>query len=344
MTSTFVQRTRRGLIGALALAAGVFSLATAPRAWAIFGTFPSSGVYDEQLTNEGNNVMNAVDSEAAGNNLTLAQFKIDVQNAFDNNKGGVVGFDNETNPTEIVDTQFVTLFGADLSFELLVTRQNGASGLNNNSNNNVTSGHNYLGIQGTAPADLSFNLPLDTFAITALSRGADRNPILTIKYDNATTQIFPVENVLAANDDTVFIWKAPPGRTITGVGVVDSVASGNFIRFDDFAFIVANFQPGDVDGDLDVDAADYSLIKNNFGLTPAAKNQGDLSGNGIVDLADFLQWKQFEAIAVTGAAGAIPEPSAFALAILGSAATARFRRRRKDRQVSTIDSPGAVSL
>src|SRR5687768_2150430 len=136
MTFTFMRPVKA--IGGT-LAASMVLLVGGPRAFAVFGTFPSSGVYDEQNTNVGNNLMNAVDAEAAGNNVTLDQFKIDVQAAFDANKGGVVGFDNETNPTEIVDREFVTLFGADLSFELLVTRQNGANGLNNNSNNNVIS-------------------------------------------------------------------------------------------------------------------------------------------------------------------------------------------------------------
>jgi hypothetical protein len=313
--------------GVLPIAMFALAVVVPSRAYAIFGTFPSSGVYDEQLTNEGNNLMNAVDAEAAGNNVTLAQFKLDVQAAFDANKGGVVGFDNETNPTEIVDTQFVGLFGVDLSFELLVSRQDGAFGLNNNSNNDVISGHNYLGIQGSSsPVNLGFSLPLETFAITGLSRGGDRNPVLTIKYDNNTTQVFPTETISAAADDTVFIWKAPAGRTITGVNF--TIADG-FVRFDDFAFIVANFQPGDVDGDLDVDAADYALIKGNFGLSPATKAQGDLSGNGIVDLADFLQWKQFEAIAIRGGGAAIPEPCAAALAAAALVGLHGGQRRRR---------------
>jgi hypothetical protein len=311
--------------GVLPIAMSAFAVFAPSSAHAIFGTFPSSGVYDEQLTNEGNNLMNAVDAEAAGNNVTLAQFKLDVETAFSANKGGVVGFDNETNPTEIVDTQFVALFGADLSFELLVSRQDGAFGLNNNANNDVISGHNYLGIQGSAsPVNLGFSLPLETFAITALSRGGDRNPVLTIKYDNNTTQVFPTETVSAAVDDTVFIWKAPTGRTITGINF--TIADG-FVRFDDFAFVVANFQPGDVDGDLDVDAADYGLIKGNFGLSPATKAQGDLSGNGIVDLADFLQWKQFEAIAAHGAGAAVPEPCGVALATVALMSLYGCRRR-----------------
>ncbi|MCE5327381.1 MAG: hypothetical protein LLG01_13320 [Planctomycetaceae bacterium] len=60
----------------------------APFAWAQgIGALFTSAVYD----NDGQS--NAVDREAAGNTKTLAQFKMDVAAAFQNNTGGVITFD-----------------------------------------------------------------------------------------------------------------------------------------------------------------------------------------------------------------------------------------------------------
>lgn len=319
--------------GAIGLAASM----SAP-AFAIFGTFSTSGVYDEQITNEqgpGNgssNFMNAVDAEAVGNNVTLAQFKIDVQNAFNTNKGGVCSFDNDTNATNNADKQFVALLGSNQATQFTVTRDptplNSTNfGLNNNFNNPTISGFNYLGISGDAtPVLLNFNLPLETFAITALSRGGDRTMILTINYDNGTNHVFAEEALGALDDDTFFAWKAPVGRTITGVQFDNN---SGYVRYDDMGMILANFQPGDADGDLDVDINDYNLIKNNFGLTPATKAQGDVTLDGIINLADFQLWKANEALAATGSVGAVPEPASVVLALLGVAAVRSIRVGRQ---------------
>ncbi len=45
--------------------------------------------------------------------------------------------------------------------------------------------------------------------------------------------------------------------------------------------------PGDLDGDLDVDLTDLSMLLSNFGITGATPDQGDFDGDGDVDLADL---------------------------------------------------------
>jgi len=72
--------------------------------------------------------------------------------------------------------------------------------------------------------------------------------------------------------------------------------------------------PGDINGDGRVDLADFGILKAHFG-TGTAQAQGDLNGNGQVDLTDFGILKEnFGKIGQT----AVPEPSTWALALLGT--------------------------
>jgi len=70
----------------------------------------------------------------------------------------------------------------------------------------------------------------------------------------------------------------------------------NFI--DSAAFIAANslklfpLAQGDYNRNGIVDAADYTVWRNNLGMTPATFADGDGSGNGVVDGADYTIWKQ----------------------------------------------------
>ncbi|NLF31724.1 MAG: hypothetical protein GX591_12650 [Planctomycetes bacterium] len=47
-------------------------------------------------------------------------------------------------------------------------------------------------------------------------------------------------------------------------------------------------QPGDVDGDGDVDLDDFVILKRNFGSAGVTRAEGDLDGDGDVDLDDFV--------------------------------------------------------
>ena len=48
-------------------------------------------------------------------------------------------------------------------------------------------------------------------------------------------------------------------------------------------------QPGDADGDFDVDFADFLILSRNFGNQNASSGDGDLDGDGKVSFADFLR-------------------------------------------------------
>jgi hypothetical protein len=82
---------------------------------------------------------------------------------------------------------------------------------------------------------------------------------------------------------------------------------------------------GDFDGDGDVDGGDFLTWQQQLGGT------GDLSadGNGddVVDADDLATWRQqFGPTSQIAAGGAVPEPAAVLLALLGGLGLARFRR------------------
>ena len=85
--------------------------------------------------------------------------------------------------------------------------------------------------------------------------------------------------------------------------------------------------PGDADGDGDVDAADYIMIKRHFGGAPGAEGPGgDLNGDEIVDWYD-LQILQAAYDAGAGA-NTIPEPATL-LITLTACLPALLRRRQR---------------
>ena len=85
--------------------------------------------------------------------------------------------------------------------------------------------------------------------------------------------------------------------------------------------------PGDADGNGVVDAADYIMIKKQFGGAPAAGDGpgGDLNGDEVVD------WYDLQLLAdnytPAEATGMIPEPATMGLLAFGAFALIRRRRR-----------------
>jgi hypothetical protein len=91
---------------------------------------------------------------------------------------------------------------------------------------------------------------------------------------------------------------------------------------------------GDVNCDMNVDAADLQIIADNFRKN-GGRELGDLSGNGIVDFDDFGEWKTNYMGPALGAGAysflAVPEPSSMVLLFLAVAAlpTGRVGVRRR---------------
>jgi hypothetical protein len=104
------------------------------------------------------------------------------------------------------------------------------------------------------------------------------------------------------------------------------------------AVVVADltpFQPGDYNGDGVVDTADYVVWRNTLGSTSELAADG--TGNGIIDEGDWVIWRQNFGETITdgisGAASATgaatPEPGACLLLMLGAVSLSALRRSRR---------------
>jgi hypothetical protein len=123
-------------------------------------------------------------------------------------------------------------------------------------------------------------------------------------------------------------------------GEKDLTPAGDQLFLNSVCFMVGGcgppLVPGDTDGNGTVNLADFEPIRANFRKAVTARNQGDLVANGVVDFADFREWKT----AFVGGGGSlaglnlsfssnVPEPAAVSLAVLGiSCLVANLRTRR----------------
>lgn len=86
-------------------------------------------------------------------------------------------------------------------------------------------------------------------------------------------------------------------------------------------------QPGDVDLDDDVDLTDFAAIQTNFFTeTGATRADGDLTGGGAVDWADFREWKDNFPFP-TASSNAVPEPTSVMIACLAVLSLGACRKR-----------------
>jgi hypothetical protein len=121
-------------------------------------------------------------------------------------------------------------------------------------------------------------------------------------------------------------------------GVKDLTPAGDQLFLNSVCFMIGGcgppLVPGDTDGDGIVELTDFDPIRANFRKSVTARTQGDLVPNGIVDFADFEQWKTAFAGGGGSLAGLdlgfanVPEPGACALLIFAmcSLVTSRIRR------------------
>jgi hypothetical protein len=103
--------------------------------------------------------------------------------------------------------------------------------------------------------------------------------------------------------------------------------------------IVKPTLPGDVNRDGQVNLTDFHIIRGNLFKTGQSRAQGDLVGDGIVNFADYREWKNNVPPGLAASAdlsGAIPEPSsAVILAVCGPLVALLSRRgQRKTCQLS----------
>jgi hypothetical protein len=295
--------------------------------------------YDENAVQS-----NTIEAEAAGNNVSLAQFKLNLEAAFDAGLGGLINYDND--PTWLTDTR-------KENFD--VTFASGAKTLNvdrNGANNFVitmdvsatpVSGNFWQGWNGSGGnSTLVFSLeglggaaaPLIGWGITGVSRSADRAYTVTFTHDDASTFVISAETVAApaGSDDTFFGYLAPAGRTIASVNILTTSSN---MALDEMAFILKAPAPplhaGDFDGDGDVDGADFVAWQTNFPKSSSAVlAAGDADGDGDVDGADFVVWQTNFPFTPGQGQSSVPEPAAAWLFSMGSViALLRCGRQRK---------------
>jgi len=86
---------------------------------------------------------------------------------------------------------------------------------------------------------------------------------------------------------------------------------------------------GDLLGDYNnsgaVDAADYTLYRDNLGLDSSVLQNNDIAGN--VDVGHYTQWSQNFNATSTGSSAAIPEPASLVLMLLIGPAAFALRHR-----------------
>jgi hypothetical protein len=75
---------------------------------------------------------------------------------------------------------------------------------------------------------------------------------------------------------------------------------------------------GDYNGNGTVDAADYVLWRNTLGQTVSMGTGADGSGNGMVDAADYNFWRERfgKTVPGVGSAASVPEPATVALYLI----------------------------
>jgi len=107
--------------------------------------------------------------------------------------------------------------------------------------------------------------------------------------------------------------------------------AANDVNNSTFAVALSVQGPAGLDGDYNndgmVDAADYTIYRDNLGSDSAVLN-GNGSGGATVVQADYALWKQNFGSSGTSSSAAIPEPSSIVLLLGGWLSNLATRRRR----------------
>src|SRR4029077_10880406 len=74
---------------------------------------------------------------------------------------------------------------------------------------------------------------------------------------------------------------------------------------------------GDYDVNGKVDAADYSVWRQQFGNGVAADSGADGNGSGIVDAADYTIWRDHFGAGAAAATSTVPKPSTAISTVIG---------------------------
>jgi hypothetical protein len=199
--------------------------------------------------------------------------------------------------------------------------------------NNVAGG-------GTEPMDLQILYTTDTGPleqrtyqpVSGLTNGFEGTELIvadTIDANSATVfgdlHQFPVDGWFSLTFNAVdataiaFAFKKPDGAPIPWVHYPTT-------EIELYGTVVV-LQPGDFNGDGNVDGDDFVIWQNNFPKSSEATlAMGDADGDGDVDGADFVVWQTNFPFTPGGGTSPVPEPASIILASLGGiVALARHR-------------------
>jgi hypothetical protein len=227
------------------------------------------------------------------------------------------------------------LRGADGSFQMNVSYNGYNGSLNDNGvNQDPNTGRMLMEVNGTG-LHIIQNSP-DSF-----------------RTDNGATHLVVLKFVLSATaaSDSISLYLDPtdatepviPGATVSGVdftlGQIGGAmfgGVGTFPTLDEFRLATTFAEavpvfpiPGDTNGDMLVNQADYLNILHATNLTGTAipnspTDHPDVNGDGKVTIADYRIWKDHRTDIPSGtgagAAGNVPEPTTLALAMIASLA------------------------
>ena len=119
---------------------------------------------------------------------------------------------------------------------------------------------------------------------------------------------------------------------INGLGVV-GLGAYLYAEHNDMNLRIVTALPGDGNLNGEVEAADYTIWANGFGMASPQFTDGDYNTDGMTNAADYTIWAnnfgQMVAAPETSAPEAVPEPSTFLLAIVGTLGLSCYRRRRR---------------
>ena len=108
---------------------------------------------------------------------------------------------------------------------------------------------------------------------------------------------------------------------ITGSGTIGGITH---------AYLLIPLPPGDYNKNGTVDAADYTIWRDNFGTVVTQCSGPDGDCNGFINSTDYQIWKDHfgETLPIgAGHAAAVPEPPTFLLSVLTLAGLAPLRRK-----------------
>jgi hypothetical protein len=247
------------------------------------------------------------------------------------NNRGIINI-AQNNPADNNDT--MVAFGLVTSNDVAEFKAQGSGSL---ATGNDSGGLVMNNLAGDAPSDLidstspgtlnKLDIPdaelneWNEFWVTLANNGPAAGNIEVNVYRNGSTTPSTFQVTLAAPENSAYEAEDAPYLEF---GISDNALYGSFdmdflsYQIGVIAPVAAPAEDADFDNDSDVDGSDFLIWQRGLGMATGATNaNGDADGNGAVNGQDLAIWKtKFAITSGVGAAGAIPEPSAWALAAL----------------------------